>query len=142
MLVDDFLGQIVPQAPALAMALVEHLRLLDQRLLADRRLIECQQFLQFRLGEMVGIDARGRIDELADARRIFFSSMAATSLRSLAYMKLVCMNMSLGLLDHAAHQRVENVLDAFDVDDLLGQQRSRPGDGLRRTGPGRRPAAR
>ena len=63
--------RLSPHVPALAMDFSNHLRLLDQHLSADRRLVEGEQLLQFRLGEMGRIDARGRIDELADPRSEF-----------------------------------------------------------------------
>src|SRR5271154_5571134 len=50
--VDDFKGQIVRPLAGTVHALVERLRLLGNGLLADRRLVECQQLPQLRLGEM------------------------------------------------------------------------------------------
>src|ERR1700733_11952922 len=66
----DVDGKIVAPASRIGHAFVERLRLLDEHLLAERRLIEGQKALQFGFSEMAGVEARRRVHELAGARLV------------------------------------------------------------------------
>src|SRR5580700_4095026 len=60
----DFLGKVVAPFPGIGHAFVEGLRFLGQHLLAGGRLIEGQNGLQFRFGEMAGVDLGGLVDDV------------------------------------------------------------------------------
>src|ERR1700684_1033705 len=65
--VHDVDRQIVGPFGGAVHRVFDGLRLLDDHLLADRRLVKGQNLLQLWLGEMGGIGARGAVDHLAGA---------------------------------------------------------------------------
>src|SRR6202035_3216002 len=65
--VHDIDRQIVRPRGGATHRVFDSLRLFDDHLLADRRLVERQNLLQLGLGEMGGIGTRGGVDHLAGA---------------------------------------------------------------------------
>src|ERR1700722_20631007 len=67
---NDVVGELVAPVSGVGHACLKRLRLLDNELAADRRLIERQNIPQFRFGEIAGIDARARIYQFVDPGRV------------------------------------------------------------------------
>src|SRR5271169_4838317 len=80
---------------------------------------------------MAGIDARTLINEVAYARGELFLYTERDFVEILSPHEIGLHKHIFGLLDHAAHDRLKHVLDAFDLHDLFAQKQ-RAGRRLRR----------
>src|ERR1700692_185076 len=133
----DILGKIVRPSAGKDHALIEYFRLLDESLFAERRLIIRQQILQFLLGKMGGVNAGALIHQLVDPWIELLLHVGRDFGKILCPHEVGLQKYILGLLHHAAHDRLEYLLDILDFDDLLGQ-RHRCGRRLPRRSLGRR----
>src|ERR1700759_567461 len=103
-LAHDFDGKIVAPAARIGHAFVERPRLVSQHFLTDRRLVEGENLLEFRLGEMARIKARGRVHDLLPAGLKVLVDLGRDVADVLGPHRVGLNDRIRGLLDHAVDQ--------------------------------------
>src|SRR5579862_9277057 len=118
----DVHREIVCPSVGLLETVVDHLRLFDNHLLTDGRLIKDEDLLQLGLGEFRRIETSRQIDQLGGASVELLVQLDGDLVDVLLKHEIGLHDDALDLLDHAARDRVHHVVHPFELDNLLGDQ--------------------
>src|SRR5947209_6061150 len=96
--------------------LVEHERILDDNLPAERRLVEREHVLQLLLAETLGIEFRCFVHEFVPARAELSAQLRADIIKVLGEMRIGLQQRAFGLLDLVHDDRLEHRTPALGRD--------------------------
>src|SRR5262249_41357502 len=128
--VDDLFGKFIRPFAGQIHAFVRRLWFFGDDLLAERRLVERQNLLQLRFGEMARVGAGCIVYKLTGAGAVLFDQVIGDFVQILAPHEVGLHEEVAGLDHHPANQRVKDVIGVFYAEYFLWKENR----GLRRRG--------